>query len=141
MKLGDYYDSVLAESEKLAEAKAVEQAKVAEAIEILGENDETAVNELIENDYAEKVAGVMTEFDIDQVSFENDTDKVASAMEIVDGWEKIAMKGERYVKSFVKGIKKIIQSHPKATMVAGSAGAGATGGAATRVLERDKKNA
>ncbi len=98
MLLGDYYDAVIKESEKIASGPTndVDQVKTAEAISQLdeagctfeSEKDATAaIEEVIENDYAEKVAAVTGEFDIDEVVFNNDEEKVAAAMEVVDGWE------------------------------------------------------
>lgn len=102
MYLGDYYDAVMSEAGLSKEAQAetdneVEQVKVAEAIEVLkeagaqfdSEEEATAaVMQHVEDDYAEKVAHVVNEFEIDKVSFDSDEEKVAAAMEIVDGWEK-----------------------------------------------------
>lgn len=105
MYLGDYYDAVVEEAGLSKEASAepvitdedVEQVKTAEVIEELKEagaefeteeDAQAAIAEVIEEDYAEKVASVCNEFDIDGIEFDNDEEKVASAMQIVDGWEQ-----------------------------------------------------
>ena len=98
MLLGDYYDEVIKEARAIESQNSVESIKTAEAVALLDSNGQTfeneeqakkAVAEVIEADYAEKVAAVCEEFTADNVSFENDEAKVAAAMEIVDGWEKI----------------------------------------------------
>lgn len=104
MYLGNYYDAVMAEAGLTKEAEPtvteeqVEQVKIAEVIENMKEaglefETEEAASEAISNeieeDYAEKVASVCEEFDVDKVEFESDEEKVAAAMEIVDGWEAV----------------------------------------------------
>ena len=100
MLLGDYYDAVMAETQKTAAVTDVESVKIAEVISNLDEQGvtfqtkeaaEAAVKTAIEDDYAEKVAMVCQEFETDKVAFSADEEKVAAAMEIVDGWESLTV--------------------------------------------------
>jgi hypothetical protein len=103
MQLGDYYDEVMKEaglSETVDNSDAVEEIKVAEVVEELEkegaafETEEAAaetISQIIEDDYAEKVANVCNEFDIDEIEFDNEEEKVAAAMEVVDGWESLVV--------------------------------------------------
>lgn len=105
MLIGDYYDKVMAESEKIASKSVndVEQVKTAEAIAQLDEagasfeNEKeasAAINKIIDDDYAEKVASVRSELESDNFEFKDEQEKVSAAMEIVDGWEASEVKGE-----------------------------------------------
>ena len=118
MLLGDYYDEVLKEAKAIEEDSDVEAVKLAEAVEILAANNQTfetdedafkAASEIVENDYAEKVAAVCSELDSDNIDFDNDEAKIASAIEIVDGWEKIAGPRVDLAKETVKGVGKMIK--------------------------------
>lgn len=101
----------------------IEMMKAAEAAEILdaegatfGSEDEAleAIQDVVDEDYAEKIASVCEEFDADNYEFESDEEKVAAAMEVVDGYEE-AMAKEAATKQHK-------------AIVAGSALAGAAGG-------------
>lgn len=105
MELKKYYDEVMKQASAKAEeevvAKQIEETKTAEAIELLGDQEfetekdaQEAVQKIIEDDYAEKVSAICEEFKNDKVEFDNEEQKVASAMEIVNGWEKVAFRGE-----------------------------------------------
>ena len=167
MLLGDYYDEVVKEASELEATNDVESIKVAEAIEALGdtqfENEaaaQDAVNTMIENDYAEKVAAVCEEFEVDNITFESDEIKTASAMEIVDGWEKVAagkmdaLKGKmKSAKDYLKGkgmagkdkvvggaksVGAKIMAHPKKAMGAAALLGASAGAVAARKLNRSK---
>ena len=132
MLLGDYYDEVVKEAKVIEEDSDVEAVKLAEAVEILATNKQTfetdedafkAASEIVENDYAEKVAAVCSEFDTDEIAFDNDEAKVASAVEIVDGWEKVALPNVKALgEKALAGAKSVAG---KAKVVGGQAVAGA----------------
>lgn len=97
MLLGDYYDTIVKEAGLTNEIGEFKTAEAIEAFKNEGIEFETekeasvAIEGLIEDDYAEKVASVLNEFDQDKIEFEGHEQKVAAAMEIIDGFEKVSL--------------------------------------------------